>query len=99
MMRGGGLYGRPRGPSPGPSPAPPTITLVQGQTDDHKGLHTIPQMASPTTPQHLRPYGNLGWRLRLMPIGPPRGPLLHFSSITFTLVVIVVFACSQHSTV
>src|SRR6266704_1762849 len=41
----------------------------RGQTGDHKGLHTISQMASPTTPHHPRPYRILGWRLRLIPIG------------------------------
>ncbi len=35
----------------------------------HKGLHAIRGMASPTHPNHPRPYGIPGWLLRLIPIG------------------------------
>jgi hypothetical protein len=65
MMWGGGLYGRP--PSPMVSCGPAGSPTSNG-TGDHKGLHTIPRMASPTYPNHSRPYGILGWRLRSMPI-------------------------------
>src|SRR6266566_1358501 len=75
MMRGGGLYGRPRSPPLRPSLAPPTATLVQG-------VRRATIKAHPTHPNHPRPYGSLGLlpvsvaspSPRLMLIGRPLRP-------------------------
>ncbi len=48
---------------PPPLHIPPDCVIAPGDVadaGDHKGLHTIPRMASSTHPSHPRPYGSLG---------------------------------------
>jgi hypothetical protein len=77
MMWGGGLYGRP--PSPDGLPLSSRIARRPRATQTPSGgwnpawgagkPQTAPIKAYPTHPNHPRPYGILGWRLRLTPIG------------------------------
>src|SRR6266567_7098394 len=56
MMRGGGLYGRPRSPPLRPSLAPPTATLVQGvRRATIKACTPSPRWRPPPIPTTLAP--------------------------------------------